>query len=94
VERLIVALSVFIHLSAGKRSSRKSICRILYSSTPKRLKDGLLVRPSTAGRSQDVGVLNNHAPRCKSQNTKQSEIRFHTMLGDGTRGVRFEWEIG
>ena len=32
--------------------------------------------------------------RCKSQKTKQSEIRFHTVLGHGTREVRFEWGIG
>jgi hypothetical protein len=33
-------------------------------------------------------------PRCNSQNTKQSEIRFHVVLGDGVTDVRFEWGIG
>jgi hypothetical protein len=32
-------------------------------------------------------------PRCNSQNTKQSEVRFNAVLGDGTREVRFEWGI-
>ena len=29
--------------------------------------------------------------RCKSQKTKRSETRFHTVLGHGTQEVRFEW---
>ena len=33
-------------------------------------------------------------PRCKYQITKQFEIRFHAMLGDGAREVRLAWGIG
>jgi hypothetical protein len=32
--------------------------------------------------------------RCKFRLTKQSEIRFHAVLGDGAREVRFEWGTG
>jgi hypothetical protein len=34
--------------------------------------------------------LDNYAPRCKYQNTKQVELRFHAVLGDGVTEVRFE----
>jgi hypothetical protein len=34
------------------------------------------------------------ALRCKSQNTKRSEIRFHAVLGDGAQEVQFEWGTG
>jgi hypothetical protein len=55
-----------------------------------RLEDGLLLRPSTAGRSQDMGVLDNYAPRCNTQATKQVELRFRAVLADGIREMRFE----
>ncbi len=52
--------------------------------------ESLLPCPSTGGRPQDVGVLANYALRCKYQNTKHLELRFHAVLGDGAREVRFE----
>jgi hypothetical protein len=33
-------------------------------------------------------------PRCKSQNTKHSEVRFYALLGGGVREVRLEWGDG
>src|SRR3712207_3500301 len=79
-----------IHPSAQKGNSQKSISRILHIAAGVGAEDGLLPRPSTGGRPQDVGVLGNYAPRCKSQNTKHLELRFHAVLGDGAREVRFE----
>ncbi len=74
--------------------SRKSISTILHSPAPIRVGESLLLGPSTRGRPQDVGVLDNYAPRCKSQITKQSELRFHTVLGNGDREMRLEWGRG
>jgi hypothetical protein len=34
---------------------------------------------------------NGVASRCNTQNTELFEFRFHTVLGDGAREVRFEW---
>jgi hypothetical protein len=44
----------------------------------------------------EVGRLceNELAPRCKSQNAKHLELRFHTVLGNGDREVRLEWGRG
>ncbi len=63
---------------------------ILHIAARVEAEDGLLPRPSTGGRPQDVGVLGNYAPRCKSQNTKLTELRFRAVLDGGTREVRFE----
>src|SRR3712207_2064113 len=83
-----------IHPSAQKGNSQKSISRILHIAAGVGAEDGLLPRQITGGRPQDVGVLANYAPRCNSQITKQPEVRFNAVLGDGAREVRFKWGIG
>ena len=55
-----------------------------------RPEDGLLPHPSTAGRLQDVGVLDSYAPLCNAENTKHPELQFRAVLNDGLREVRFE----
>ena len=75
---------------AGKKNSRNVISMILHSPATIRAGKSLLPRPSTGGCPQDVGVLDNYAPRCKSQNTKLCELRFRAVLGGGTGEVRFE----
>jgi hypothetical protein len=35
-------------------------------------------------------ISDGSVTRCKSQTTRQSEFRFHAMLGDGTREIHFE----
>ena len=81
-------------MQSQKGNSPKSISSILYIAAGIGAGDGPLPRPNTAGRPQDVGLLGNYAPRCKSQITKHSEIHFHALLGDGAREVRLEWGRG
>jgi hypothetical protein len=74
-----------------KSNSRKSVCHLLLIVAPMRLENGLLSRPSTAGRPQDVGVLDSYAPQCNTRITKRYELAFRAILGDGTPEVWFEW---
>src|SRR3712207_3989423 len=39
----------------------------------------------------DVGDGRGTAVACDSKNTKLLELGFHAVLGDDTRGLRFEW---
>jgi hypothetical protein len=55
-----------------------------------RLEVGQVPRPSTAGRPQNIGVLDSYAPRCNIENTKRPELRFRAALNGGWREVRFE----
>ncbi len=41
-----------------------------------------------------LGTLGGSVPRCKYQNTKQSEIGFSAVMGDNSRAMRFEWRVG
>lgn len=44
--------------------------------------------------SESGGLFALHNASCNTQNTKQHEVRFRAIVGDGVREVRFECAAG
>jgi transposase len=90
LERLLETIGSLTERIQDYERHLETICQEHYPETDLLRQVGKRILSSWPPRRASGSAV----PRCKSQTTKQAEIRFHASLGDGGREVRFEWGIG